>query len=167
VKPHGNFYTAKNVAYQTAFVGCVSELGFELDLIGIWNERGVNLTYVKLLRQSLDAASHQHTKIVIPDGNLHPDTVLALDTDPVLASAVSAIVLHGPPPAVGSAQCVNATGFEELANSMPQLQLWNGELDVGHGNWTVGATCYGRALSQNFVRHNMTSSMTWPPIRAQ
>jgi hypothetical protein len=167
VQPTGNFYTVDNIAYQTAFVGCVAELGFELDLIGIWNERGVNLTYVKQLRDSLDAAGHQHTKIVIPDGNLHPDTVLALKTDPGLAPVVSAIVLHGPPPAAGSATCVNTTGLQELANSMPQLQLWNGELDVGHGNWTVGATCYGRALSQNFVRHNMTSSMTWPPIRAQ
>ena len=167
VQPHGNFYTAANIAYQTAFAGCVSQLGFELDLIGIWNERGVNLTYVKLLRESLDAAGHQHTKIVIPDGDLHPETVAQLHTDPVLATAVHAIVVHGPPPdASTDPQCVNASSFEKLADAMPQLQLWNGELDIGLGNWT-GGSCYGHALSQNFVRHNMTSSMTWPPIRAQ
>ena len=158
VTAHGNFYTAENILYQTAFVGCVAELGFELDLIGIWNERGPNMTYVKALRRSLDAAGHVHTKIVLPDGNLHTDVPGQLQADPELRAAVSAISIHGPP--------LNATGIvgpqrlAELANAMPQLPLWNGEDDPAFGNWVRTSSTSTKAKQSGACTHEETHVST-------
>ena len=59
--------------------GAKSVYGIDIDYVGIWNERNSNGTYVKALRQALDARGFERTRIVAKDGNADICEDLAAD----------------------------------------------------------------------------------------
>jgi hypothetical protein len=86
---NGSYFSPDNWEYQTAWANCAkSSYGIELDYIGIWNERSWGTEdYVIGLRNSLDAAGHTNTKIVLPDGAPlpgPPPAVCCLPAHPLL-----------------------------------------------------------------------------------
>jgi hypothetical protein len=77
---NGSFFSADNVFYQTQFITCVKDtLGFDIDYLGIWNERSAgNVDYVVSLRDSLDAAGFSGTQIIGCDGAGQEGNVISM-----------------------------------------------------------------------------------------
>lgn len=150
---NGTYFSADNQQYQTQFLQCVRQTqGFDIDYIGIWNERSWgSVDYVVGLRNTLDAAGFTNTQIVIPDGGDVNGPVTAAQQNATFKAAISTIGLHYPcnrPEPV-----VAATG----------LKYWASEDYSTVADW-AGGGCWGRLLVENFVRMNMTSTISWSLI---
>jgi hypothetical protein len=94
--------------------------------------------YVVSLRQALDAAGFNHTRIVVPDGGLG-DVVTAAEANATFAAAFDVVGLHypcdDPQPAV-----VNGLG----------KRYWASEDWWCNPDW-AGAGCWGRRLNRGCV----------------
>eukprot|EP00047_Mylnosiga_fluctuans_P024630 m.165727 g.165727 ORF g.165727 m.165727 type:complete len:861 (+) comp9895_c0_seq4:1721-4303(+) len=153
---NGSYFSDDNIAYQVDFVkGARDVYNITIDYIGIWNERPWgNPTYVKDLRSALDAAGFSSTTIVGADGGIPADQIAALKADPVFSEAEPILGRHYP--------CANPEppSFWEL---QPAKTFWANEDYSTVGNW-AGASCWGRSLSQNWVKLNATSTIAWSTI---
>ena len=118
---------------------------------GSWNERAYDIGYLKLLRETLDAAGATETMIVAPDAGW--DIAKDILADPDLAKAVHAIGCHYP-------------GTHSSPEAEQTLKpLWASEDDSTYNN-DVGAACWARVISENYVNGNMTLSMNWNLLSA-
>ena len=136
---NGTFFSTDNQNYQVAFAGCVrQELGFDLDYIGIWNERSWgSVDYVLGLRAALDSAGFTHTQIALPDG-LGGQVTSAIDAAAANSSfraATHAVGLHYP--------CHDA----EPRVAAEGLAYWASEDYSTVADW-AGAGCWGRSLGE-------------------
>ncbi|GMI51912.1 hypothetical protein ScalyP_jg5977 [Parmales sp. scaly parma] len=155
-----NFYSQDNIDYQIKWLEC-SKLHHSIgniDYIGLWNERSwENSTdYVKNLRSSMDAAGFKQTFIILPDSFGGYDDTLTpfLDEDAEFRSALKGggVGTHYP-----------------CDDPHPEVQQEYGLKYVSSEDWSTvsdwaGAGCWGRILSQNFVRMKMTSTIAWSLI---
>ena len=124
-----------------------------IDYIGNWNERPWGTAdWTKQYRAAMDSIGFKETKIIIPDGGDNRDIKTAADSDPAFEAAVAGIGLHYP--------CNHP---DELIEQKYGWKYWSSEDYSTVGNW-AGAACWGRALNQNFVRMNMTSTIAWSLI---
>lgn len=145
------YYCDENIDYHLSWLRCTQEYDIgPIDYIGNWNERPWGPPdWTKDFRQALDDGGFADTQIIIPDGNSPADYLKDMDTDPALRSAVAGVGLHypcnRPDPAV-----VDSYG----------LKFWASEDYSTVGDW-AGAGCWGRLLNQNFVRMNMTATISW------
>jgi galactosylceramidase len=145
------FFCSENIDFHMSWLRCTQEYDIgSIDYIGNWNERfwgGPDWT--KEFRQALDDGGFAETEIVIPDGGFSREILDDMDADPTFASAISAVGLHYP--------CNNPqpSVFEH-----PGLKYWASEDYSTVGDW-AGAGCWGRLLNQNWVRMNMTSTISW------
>jgi galactosylceramidase len=136
---NGTFFSTDNQNYMVLFAGCVrQELGFDLDYIGIWNERSWgSVDYVLGLRAALDSAGFTHTQIALPDG-LGGQVTSAIDAAAANSSfraAVHAVGLHYP--------CHDA----EPRVAAEGLAYWASEDYSTVADW-AGAGCWGRSLGE-------------------
>ena len=173
----GSYFSAPNVVYQarvallqrarggahpaaqTNFLkGARDAHNITVDYIGIWNERPWgNVAYVKSLRAALDAAGFQRTQIVGSDGRIPGDQLKALEADPAFAAAEHIQGTHYP------CSRDQPAPFWEV---VPQQTYWaNEDFSTLGGDW-AGGSCWGRSLSQNFVKLNATSTISWSTIWA-
>eukprot|EP01062_Namystynia_karyoxenos_P031737 TRINITY_DN2350_c2_g1_i1.p1 TRINITY_DN2350_c2_g1~~TRINITY_DN2350_c2_g1_i1.p1 ORF type:complete len:808 (+),score=197.48 TRINITY_DN2350_c2_g1_i1:73-2424(+) len=155
--PHwiGNdtYYSADNIDYHVKWLQCVQDKHPDvgnIDYMGVWNERQWgNPTWIKEFRSAMDAAGFKRTRIIIPDGRWSQDILTDMDADKDFAAAVEGVGLHYP-----------------CHNPHPEVQrdygkkYWSSEDYSTEGTWT-GAGCWGRLLNQNYVRMNMTSTISW------
>eukprot|EP01048_Picozoa_sp_COSAG05_P005603 COSAG05_NODE_337_length_11164_cov_11.970357_4_plen_963_part_00 len=127
-----------------------------LSVTGIWNERPWgNVAYVKSLRSALDAAGFQHTQIVGSDGGIPSAQINFLATDPAFAAAEHIQGTHYPCSRDQPAK------FWEI---VPKQTYWaNEDFSTIGGDWD-GGSCWGRSLSQNFVKLNATATISWSTI---
>ncbi len=127
-----------------------AELGFDLDYIGLWNEREWGTTsYVLGLRNSLDAAGFTNTQIIIPDGYDYPSAVAAMEANATFAAALSGVGLHYP-----------CNSPDPIVENGLGKKFWASE-DFSTVSDQAGAECWGRMLVDNYVRMNMTSTISW------
>lgn len=119
------FFSEDNINYHISWLKCLRDehptVG-PLDYLGVWNERAFNRTWVVRLRDALDEAGFQATKIIIPDGLGWDPTILSeIQEDESLHRALKGggIGLHYP---------CNITDIPStiIQNDL-QLKLWSSE----------------------------------------
>lgn len=116
------------------------------------NERSWgSVEYVVSLRNALDAAGFAETKIVLPDGGDCTQIAAAATANETFRAAIYALGEHYP--------CHR--DCPELAPL--GLKFWSSEDQSTVADW-AGAGCWGRSLSQNYVRLNATSTISWSTI---
>ena len=150
---NGSYFSAENIEYQVGYAECVrATTGHSPDYIGVWNERSWGtVDYILSLRAALDAAGLGTTKIVLPDGGDCAGVTTAAAANASFAAAVHALGEHYP--------CERACP----ATAELGLAFWASEDYSTVADW-AGAGCWGRSLSQNWVRLNATSTISWSTI---
>lgn len=151
---NGSYFTPDNWAYQTAFATCLRDTwGIQLDYIGIWNERSWGSEeYVIGLRNTLDAAGHTHTQIILPDDDTDVSAIMALAaSNSSFNASFSGIGLH----------------YEHDAPN-PEVEAggktyWNSEDYSADAGWG-GAQVWATDLIRNYVNNNMTATIAWSTI---
>lgn len=95
---NGTFFGPDMIAYQIAWLSCVrSELGFNVDYIGVWNEREWGgAKYVISLRAALDAVGFKSTQIIIPDGRFDATIMATAAINEDFNASFNGIGLHYP-----------------------------------------------------------------------
>lgn len=148
------FFGPEMVAYQTAWVECMRQEGISMDYLGVWNERyWGGPDYVKALRAGLDAKGFYATQIIIPDGGYDKSIMADAAQDPIFNASFAGVGLHYP--------CnVEAPEVQEGGKLYWASEDWWDQPD-----WD-GAQSWGRLLSQNYVRMNMTTTISWSPLWA-
>ena len=146
----GNIYTYRD-QLATYIVNWVANAravhNLTISYVGSWNERPYDAEYLVLLRTRLDAAGLSSTRIVAPDqgGWGFAGDVLA-NAD--LARSVYSLGSHYP-------------GMSTTADARRTGKpLWASEETSTYNN-VVGAGCWARLVNQNFVRGNLSASITW------
>jgi hypothetical protein len=135
---NGTYFGPDEWRYQTEFASCVrTQLGFDIDYIGVWNERPWGSeSYVIGLRETLDAAGFTNTAIVIPDGGGPEAIVSAAASNSTFKDAISVVGLHYP--------CNHPCPTVE---SEIGKRYWASEDFSTVADW-AGAACWGRILNQ-------------------
>ena len=141
-------WTNSTVTYTVKWIlGAKKYYNLDIDYIGIWNERSWNKAYTLALREAIIGAGLK-TKIVGHDSGW--DVCSDLSNDPEWAAAVDVISAHYP----GSTIPANCTNLNKTQWSSEDMSVtWNG-----------GAQCWARALNENYVRANLTSTIAWALI---
>lgn len=120
--------------------------GFSVDYMGIWNERGADSTWTKQLRQAMDAAGYDNTRIVAGDTGW--EIVGQMAADPELAAAIDVVGVHypGAPP----------SQVYSLNKSIWASEMWNlGVVDDWHGAGVLASDLAQHAL------WGLSSSILW------
>ncbi|CAK8686172.1 unnamed protein product [Clavelina lepadiformis] len=134
--------------YVTKWIrGAKEHHNLTIDYVGIWNERPYDITYIKVLRRTLDEAGFSDVTIIAADGGY---MMISYDIlrDAELAKAVGVIGLHYP--GTLSGKITQETG----------KIIWSSE-DYSTYNDVIGAGCWARILNQNYVNGNMTATISW------
>ncbi|KAK3766451.1 hypothetical protein RRG08_066150 [Elysia crispata] len=127
--------------------GAKSVYNLTIDYVGIWNERPYNITYIKILRQTLDQNGFQNTVIIAPD-DFGWKLVTDIQKDKDLDNMIHAIGAHYPG---------TKSAWKAKQSKKP---LWASE-DYSTFNDEVGGGCWARILNQNYVNGFMTSTISW------
>ena len=146
---NGSYWSADNVEYQVGFLECLRrELNVSVDFLSLWNEKpSAPTSYVLALREALDAAGLA-TALIVETPNSIADAI----ADPALAAAIRGFGTHYPE--------YPFHPHPEIFADLPGKSYWSSEDYSTVGDWT-GASCWGRTLSSNFVRMNMTATIAW------
>ena len=146
--PYSYVWPEQLAGYITKWVaGAKNTYGLDIDYIGSWNERGFDATYLKTLRKTLDFNGFNNTKIIASDSGWDPISTDVLN-DPDLAAAVHGIGCHYP-------------GMSSSASAIKTGKpLWASEDDSTYDN-DVGAECFARIISRNYVVGSMGSTINW------
>jgi galactosylceramidase len=146
-------YPEQLATYTTKWIaGAKNTYGLDIDFVGSWNERGYDATYLKTLRATLDANGFNATKIIASDSGWDPIST-DINNDPALAAAVHGVGTHYP--GMYSSKSAEQTG----------KPLWASEDDSTYDN-DVGAECFARIISRNYVLGNMTATINWNLVSA-
>jgi len=145
------FFGDEMTAYQTQWVRCIKEDGFDVDYLGSWNERYYGgPDYIVSLRASLDAAGFAGTQIIIPDGGYDASIIADARSNAAFNASFSGVGLHYP--------CRAAPEVQEAGK-----MFWASEDWWDQPTWN-GAASWGHLLNQNYVIANMTSTIAWSPL---
>lgn len=149
---NASYFSPENIAYQVGYADCVRQTTSHTpDYQGIWNERSWGtVSYVVSLRAALDAAGLT-TKLIIPDGGGCADVTAAAASNATFAASLYALGEHYP--------CQRACPRTVDVG----LAFWASEDYSTVADW-AGAGCWGRSLSQNWVRLNATSTISWSTV---
>ena len=143
--------------YITDWVECAAKThGLTIDFVGPVNEidkefASYGISYLKILRKTLDQRGLSHTRLVGGDVHSWVDPLCdALNggKDPELRQAVAVIGKHYP--STQSTDKARQTG----------LPLWSSE-DYASDNHGAGGRCEARILNQNWVSGQMTATVAW------
>jgi len=183
----GLYGVPDGVAYRVAWAECLRDFGGGAPaLLGLWNEQSQpSSSFVIALRDALDAAGLNETRIVVSecppgtmmasirnaqytpllsrsrarapllpnlpavDGQYNASQVAEAQADPAFASAVYAAGLHYP--CLRPEPAVEALGW----------RYWASEDNSRDPAWELGGRYFGKALSQNYVLSNFTSTVSW------
>jgi galactosylceramidase len=143
----------RTAEYIVNWVRGAASHGVIVDFVGEYNERLYDVNYTLALREQLDAAGFNSTRIVLSDNHDVDDVVADMARNPSFANIVYALSQHYP----GS--------YSSPAAESSEKPIWASE-DSSTFNNGVGAGCWSREVNQNFVRGNMTSSYCWNLITA-
>ena len=142
---------ARTASYITNWVACAKHShNLTISWIGIWNESPWNPDYILELRNQLDEAGLQATKIIGGDGDI-VDLAKALQKNETVASAVKALGKHYP----------GYQGNEADAGIPSELgiPLYASE-DYSTYSDANGAGCWARSLVLNAF-NNYTATISW------
>jgi galactosylceramidase len=147
------FFSGDQIEYQLAWLRCVrNQTGYDMNLMSTWNEKPYGgVDYLVTLRNALDAAGFAGTRLVVPDNGwgIQEDIVRVAEQNATFAASFDAIGLHYP-----------CDAPDDNVSSAIGKKYWASEDMSTQNNW-AGAGCWGRLLSQNYVKMNMTSTISW------
>jgi galactosylceramidase len=148
----GKYYSQDMADYLVKFLqGAKSAHGLRIDYVGIWNERGYQTEWIKLLRQTLDRAGLQSVGIAAADQIRNWNIVDSMAKDPQLATAIHAVAVHYP--GFNSSPAAQACG----------LPLWSSEDGPWSGGWGA-ARSLARDFNRNYIVGKMTKTEIWSPV---
>ena len=149
------YYGPDQITYQVNWLKCARDThGIDVDWLGLWNERPWgNPTFVKDLRAAIDAEGMK-TKLVLGDGGM--PNVLDYQNDTDFMAAFDAVGLHYP----CSADHLKGSGPGLIAAGKA---VWASEDWWSEAEWG-GAACWAKLFNQNFIRANLTSTISWSTI---
>jgi galactosylceramidase len=160
------YYCDDNIQYQISWLKCLKDTwGVDSDYLGLWNERPQGSTqYVESLRAALDSKNFGHVGITVEA--TWEELLRKALTDSKFNASIVAGSAHYP--------CNATTNSKAALNA--SKKWWAGEDNTGGlgpdyhdldrtGNWT-GASCWGRKLSQHFIKMGATSTVAWSLIWA-
>jgi galactosylceramidase len=160
------YFCDDNIQYQISWLKCLKDTwGVDSDYLGLWNERPQGSTdYIESLRSTLESNGFGHVGITVEA--TWQELLRKALTDSKFNASIVAGSAHYP---------CNATTNSEAAFNASK-KWWAGEDNTGGlgpdyhdldrtGNWT-GASCWGRKLSQHFIKMRATSTVAWSLIWA-
>ena len=163
----GKYYSQDMADYIAKFIqGARQHYGLDIAYVGIWNETPYDAGYIKALKKTLLAGGLQ-TKVVAADLDKNPwEIVEAMEKDPVLNEAVSAVGAHYP----GYGEYL-MSGFRKgtptySSTSLAQQSgkpLWASEAGPWRGDWK-GAEELAKIYNRNYIEGKMTKTEIWSPI---
>jgi len=150
----GEFYSQDMADYVAKFIqGAKRVHGLDINYTGVWNEVAPDLTWIKLLRRTLDTGGLKRVKIVAADETHRRGWVIASEMlkDHDLSEAIHAVGAHYPK-------------FE----STPEAKglgkpLWSSEDGPWHANWT-SAMELARICNRNYVIGKITKTEIWSAV---
>jgi len=138
-------WTNSTIEYTVKWIsGAKKYYDLDIDYIGIWNERSWNKTYTLTLKAAIAAAG---LKTTIVGHDAYWDVCDDLSKDAEWAAAIDIIGAHYP----GSAIKPNCPPLNKIQWSSEDMSV----------DWRTGAGCWARALNENYVRANLTSTIGW------
>eukprot|EP00912_Choanoflagellata_sp_UC4_P000018 UC4_evm1s13 len=148
------YYSQDEIDYHVKWLECTKKYQIgTINYMGNWNERPWGtVEWTKQYKKAMEAAGF-NSKIIIPDGGGGQDILKDCASDKEFDDAVAGIGLHYP--------CQNKP--EGAQAFLQGKKFWSSEDYSTVGNW-AGAACWGRILNQNFIRMNMTSTISWSLI---
>lgn len=162
----GNLYSNDGVGYLVEWMKCVVNVtGFAPDFAGLWNEQTQpSADYVIKLRQTMDMTSVlKSTKLIVMDGPHFDDAEVATaKVNAAYKESVFGAGLHYP--------CWRDQATWSNQSSLVDEVGWNfwaSEDNAKTPDWQAGGTYLGKALNQNFVAMNLTSTVSWSLIWAE
>src|ERR1019366_3579833 len=161
-------YTPKMAEYVADFIK-TAKRDYSLDIAytGLWNEKVLDVAYIKELHQRL-TAEHLSTKIICCDeypGEGAGQWAIADEIlkDPELGSDIGVIRVHSPlvDGKISTTDAARRTG----------KQLWSSEDQPNGGSgpfvsrdWDVGRRILAHLYNQNYLEGSLTSTEIWSPI---
>lgn len=143
-----NFFSEEMADYIANFlVGAKQVHDLDIGYTGIWNERGYDAEWIKLLRRKLDQRGLAHVKIVAADEFYAWTFVDALIADPELASVVDVIGSH----------YWNEVPEKAFTLGKP---IWLSEAGPWRGDWR-GAREMAQLLNRNYIKARITKTLIW------
>jgi galactosylceramidase len=168
--PFGN--VSRAAQYVVDWIhGADKVYGLAVHYVGVWNERPCPPAYVTALRGALDAAGFQATAIVAPDeGQIAPELLAAIATDPTVAAAVAALGFHYPNSDVPRAVAALADRHA--------IPLWASEDDstvepapsapaTPRPRAQPAGGCLARTINENYIQANITATIVWNLVMAR
>ena len=147
----GKYYSQDMADYYVKFIqGAKKVHGLDINYVGIWNERGYDLEWIKLLRKTLDKAGLQNVGIAAADF-FGWGLAEQINKDPALKSAIHAVAVHYP------------AGKSNPGAISCGLPLWSSEDGPWSGNWG-GTLTLALKYNRNYVIGKMTKTEIWSPV---
>jgi len=164
----GRFYSRDMANYVSDFLeGAKKEHGLDIAYTGVWNEKVYDPTYVKLLYEVLHA-NQLATQIVCCDeypgeGGDQWEVVNAMEKDPALKNAITAVTVHYP-------WVYNNATTPAAARTLGK-PLWSSEDQPNSGggpivsrDWNAGGRLLAKLYNRNYLEGGFTATEIWSPI---
>eukprot|EP01079_Euglenida_sp_SAG-EU17-18_P002431 gene2431-3209_t len=146
---NGSYFTPDNIDYQINWLKCLRDTwNVSPSYLGLWNERPQGSTdYVVELRRERDKAGFGGVGIT-SENSWQPRANKVL-SNATFNSSIAAVTKHYP---------CNDTNTAAL---QAHKKFWAGEdTPTNQTDWAA-ASCWGRKLSQHWVKINATSVVSW------
>lgn len=144
-------YPEQTAAYTVSFIQGAAELhNVTIDVIGSWNERSFNSTYLVALRAALNSAGLSNTKITCDDFNWQCAVEMMKPGEEALLAAVDFIGGHDvqkPEDQLPGKPMVDSEGYHTTGS------------DEGASSWI-------QELNTRYIDYNQTANLAWNLITA-
>ncbi len=155
---NGKYYSQDMADYVVKFIkGARRVHGLDIQYTGIWNERAYDITWIKLLRKTLDANGLGQVGIIVADQCENVWKIAEdINHDPELKAAVFAIGVHYP-------RCKSTTAALQTGK-----RLWSSEDGPWSAEWNAAASGSQTPLqvtyNRNYIVGKMVKTEIWSPI---
>ncbi len=149
---NGQFFSQDNAEYIADFLELGKQQhGLDINYVGIWNEIGYDVEWIKLLRNTLNQRNLHAVKIVAADEIEKWTIVDQMEGNAELYDAVSHVGTHYP-------KYKSSSSAKSIGKS-----LWSSEDGPWRGDWT-GAKEIIKQYNRNYIEGKMTKTIIWSLI---
>jgi O-glycosyl hydrolase len=150
-------WTARNIDYLTAWLGCARRHHLHIDYLGGWNEAYYNAAWYEQLHQALRDRGYGDIKVVADD-SFNWDVVPPLVQDPAFRDAVDVVGQHYVCGYLSDyLRCPSPPAAQQLGKPLHASEQ-------GSLPYDSGAAPLARALNRPYIDGAMTSTINWSLI---
>lgn len=152
----GNYYSTDMINYICNFLnGAKKFYNLNINLTGVHNESAYQTSWIKSLRNALNANGLARVKIIAADEWSDGWTIVTnIIADVALSNAIYAVGAHYP------GQVDNTSPAAAKTLSQP---LWSSEEGIGGATWAK-AQSLAQVYNRNYIIGKMTKDEIWSPI---